>query len=215
MTARSAMTETCLEQKAHLGKFRDRFDQYARAQEPNAPPPVHPYVVTSRIRDGTTRDSGKRMKNQADQIEAEAAATLLERMIRDIYGDKGSSAVQPLQWSILRYLRKTSADRNELRWIARYLGLTRAPVARALKTLESRGYVEQAISPADNRTKTVSLTVEGREKLNEDPIKVIADRILSLPKAEKLQFIRSIRTISLNLKSAPDDSNSKDPPGGG
>lgn len=155
------------------------------------------------------------MKNQADQIEAEAAATLLERMIRDIYGDKGSSAVQPLQWSILRYLRKTSADRNELRWIARYLGLTRAPVARALKTLESRGYVEQAISPADNRTKTVSLTAEGREKLNEDPIKVIADRILSLPKAEKLQFIRSIRTISLNLKSAPDDSNSKDPPGGG
>ena len=155
------------------------------------------------------------MIKHVDQIEAEAAATLLERLIRDIYGDKGSSAIQPLQWSILRYLRKTPAERNELRWIARYLGLTRAPVARALKTLESRGYVEQTVHDADNRRKTVSLTAEGFDILHHDPIKAIADRILLLPAAEKSQFIKSIRSISLNLKSATDESNTKDPPCGG
>jgi len=141
------------------------------------------------------------MKQEVDDKRLIASVVLLERFVRDIYPTKHSSAIQPLQWSILRYLARTPADRCEVRWIAQFLGLTRAPVTRAIATLESRDLVKQQISDEDARTKTVTLTTLGVKTLAEDPIVLAAERIRILPKIDQEQFVRSVRSLALNYGS--------------
>ncbi|WP_162791963.1 MarR family winged helix-turn-helix transcriptional regulator [Pseudosulfitobacter sp. DSM 107133] len=126
-----------------------------------------------------------------------AAAVLLERMIRDTYSARHSSEIQPLQWSILRYLARTPEDQRQLRRIAPFLNLTPAPVARAITTLAQRGLVTQSVSAADSRIKTITLTNLGLEALLEDPIVDVAARIDALPDLERMNFIRSVRTLAL------------------
>lgn len=129
-----------------------------------------------------------------------ASVVLLERFVRDIYPSRQSSSVQPLQWSILRYLDRMPTDRCEVRYIAKFLGLTRAPVTRALATLATRNFVTHDISPDDARNKTFKLTELGRAQLARDPIILAAERIRTLPEDEQEQFIRAIRTIALNTE---------------
>mgnify|MGYP003676142753 CR=1 FL=1 len=141
------------------------------------------------------------MKHDIDEKRLIASVVLLERFVRDIYPAKHSTAVQPLQWSILRYLSRMPAERCEVRWIAEFLGLTRAPVTRAIATLETRDMVEQTTSGVDARTKTVSLTKFGAETLLTDPIVLAAERLCVLSKVDQEQFVKSVRSLALNSGS--------------
>jgi DNA-binding MarR family transcriptional regulator len=141
------------------------------------------------------------MKNRIDNKQLIASVVLLERFVRDIYPAKHSSAVQPLQWSILRYISRMPAERCEVRWIAQYLGITRAPVTRAIATLEARNLVCQSTSGVDARTNTVTLTDLGLATLADDPILSAADRIRGLSEVEQAQFIKSIRSLALGFES--------------
>jgi DNA-binding MarR family transcriptional regulator len=141
------------------------------------------------------------MKQEVDDKRLIASVVLLERFVQDIYPAKQSSAIQPLQWSILRYLVRTPSDRCEVRWIAQFLGLTRAPVTRAIATLEARNMVSQQVSGVDARTKTVTLTEFGIRTLVQDPILLAVERIRILPKADQELFVRSVRSLALNLVS--------------
>lgn len=132
-----------------------------------------------------------------------AAAVLLERLIRDTYTARHSSEIQPLQWSILRYLARTPEDQRQLRRIAPFLNLTPSPVARAIITLAQRGLVTQSISKADSRIKTITLTRLGLEALEQDPIVAVASRIEALPERERQDFIRSVRTLALDTAHHP------------
>ncbi|MEO1363018.1 MAG: hypothetical protein AAFU86_04485, partial [Pseudomonadota bacterium] len=64
------------------------------------------------------------MEQDVDDKKLIASIILLERFVRDIYPSRESSAIQPLQWSILRYLARMPADQCEVRFIAKFLGLT-------------------------------------------------------------------------------------------
>ena len=145
------------------------------------------------------------MKQDADNKKLIASIVLLERFVRDIYPAKQSSAIQPLQWSILRYLERVPNDRCEVRWIAQFLGITRAPVTRAVATLESRNLVSQETSGVDARTKTITLTELGIATLARDPIIDAADRIRALPDIEQAQFINSIRSLALYSGNTNDE----------
>lgn len=122
---------------------------------------------------------------------------LLERAVRQTYADRRSSAIQPLQWSILRYLYDEPQPRRQLRHLAEYLNLTRAPVARAVKTLEARKFVVQADGLADMRTKTIDLTTAGVEVLASDPMKSVARRLASLPETDRAFFRDVIEQVFL------------------
>lgn len=139
------------------------------------------------------------MQQDVDDKRLMAAIVLLERFVRDIYPEKNSSAIQPLQWSILRYLARMPDDRCEVRWIAQYLGLTRAPVTRAVATLENRNLVSQKTSREDARTNTITLTKQGIATLAKDPILGAAERIRALPLDDQTQFINSVRSLTLNF----------------
>jgi DNA-binding MarR family transcriptional regulator len=137
------------------------------------------------------------MKYEVDNKRLIASVVLMERLVRDIYPARQSSAIQPLQWSILRYISRMPVERCEVRWIAQFLGLTRAPVTRAIATLEARNLVNQKVSCVDARMKTVTLTEFGAETLLDDPIKLAAVRIRTLPDADQEQFVRAIRSLAL------------------
>tara|TARA_R110002094_G_scaffold109225_3_gene106939 strand:- start:7490 stop:7933 length:444 start_codon:yes stop_codon:yes gene_type:complete len=145
------------------------------------------------------------VKQESDVKKLIASVVLLERFVRDIYPAKHSSAIQPLQWSILRYLARMPYDRCEVRWIAQFLGLTRAPVTRAVATLEDRNFVSQETSSQDARTKTITLTDLGIATLESDPIMDAADRIRALPEIDQAQFINSVRSLALNSRGSDDE----------
>lgn len=126
-----------------------------------------------------------------------AAALLMEQIVRETYSGKRSSAIQPLQWSILRYLSEVSADATDITSIGKYVGVTTAPVSRAVTTLERRGLVTKGEHPRSRRSISVAITEKGRAALQEDPILKIAARIDLLNHNEKMRLVESLRQLML------------------
>ena len=127
-----------------------------------------------------------------------AAALLMERMVRDAYSEKHSTAIQPLQWTILRYLSATSEETRDIKSISRYVGITPAPISRAVSTLEGRQLVKRRPHPASKRSVMVTITEKGLEKLEDDPILKIANSITSLNERDRDRFVRILRQLMIN-----------------
>lgn len=130
-----------------------------------------------------------------------AAAMLLEKIVRDTYSAKSSKEIQPLQWSILRYLDRNPPQRCTMSWIKSFLGLTHAPVVRAINTLVSRELVRQEPNPNDARSNLLYLTDQGKRALELDPIAKVANRMRELPEEERTSLMRSIRSLALSPAS--------------
>ncbi len=137
------------------------------------------------------------MRQENETSSELAAAILLEKIVRDAYERKNSGEVQPLQWSILRYLRRESSERATLGRLAKFLNITHAPVSRAIKTLVKKGFVKQSPNPTDARSHFLILTENGKTALEKDPILGVAQRIQRLPAAERDALMKSIRSMAL------------------
>ena len=116
---------------------------------------------------------------------AVAAALLMERTVRQAYEDRVSTAVQPLQWAILRFLLNQPTSDARVATIAKYLGTTHAPISRAVATLIRRGFVAKSNVGGATRTAPLVLTSEGREALRRDPILSVAHKIAELPPVDR------------------------------
>ena len=128
-----------------------------------------------------------------------AAAILLEKIARDMYASKASREIQPLQWSILRYLRQSPEDRCTVARIKDFLGLTHAPVVRAVSTLAKRGLVALKSNPSDARSRIILLTDSGFRALAEDPILRVVESIRRLSEDERERFRKTIRALALDI----------------
>lgn len=124
-----------------------------------------------------------------------AVAVLLEKIVREAYENRLSSEVQPLQWSILRYLGSEQEDRCTVGWISSFLGVTHAPVVRAIQTLQKRNFVMQIANPLDARSKIVKLTDEGWQQLSNDPLLAVANRIDGLSEEDRLALMSAVRLL--------------------
>jgi len=126
-----------------------------------------------------------------------AAALLLEKLIRNVYAARLSAEIQPLQWSILRYLKTAPENRCTVGWIRSFVGLTHAPVVRAIKTLTLRGLVADRNHPQDARSRLLYLTASGLDSLRRDPILSLVRLMRELPENDRVQLKKSIRTLAL------------------
>lgn len=122
-----------------------------------------------------------------------AAAILWEQTVRDVYDERASSAVQPLQWSILRFLDASPTSDARVATIAKYLGKNHAPVSRAIGTLIKRNLIEKLGGAAAIRTSPITLTSKGRELLENDPINKLAEEMRQLAPRER-QMLEEILT---------------------
>lgn len=71
--------------------------------------------------------------------------------------------IEPASYSVLATLQNEGPAR--MTTIARHLGIGKPTLSRQLATLVSRGWVAKETDPADARAQTVSLTSEGRQRL--------------------------------------------------
>ncbi|WP_218220266.1 MarR family winged helix-turn-helix transcriptional regulator [Nesterenkonia sp. Act20] len=71
--------------------------------------------------------------------------------------------IEPASYSVLATLQQMGPQRMTA--IARHLGIGKPTLSRQLSTLEARGFVEKATDPDDGRAQMVSLTEEGRSRL--------------------------------------------------
>ncbi len=138
-----------------------------------------------------------------------AAALLIEKIVRETYASARSKDIQPLQWSILRYVGRAAEQECTVIRIAAYLGLTHAPVVRAAKTLVKRGLIDQKPNPLDARSNILSLTEMGYESLATDPILGVVDRLQRLSEGEREVFKRLIRSLSITPEQNEIGGNEK------
>ncbi len=144
----------------------------------------------------------KPLRDEFERSRAFASAVLLEKIVREAYENRRSSEVQPLQWSIMRYLGSESEGRCTIGWIASFLGLTHAPVVRAVKTLQKRDFVMYLTNPADGRSKLVKLTPTGWKHLKADPLITVAKRIERLTEEEKTALASAVKQLIANNDKA-------------
>lgn len=124
-------------------------------------------------------------------------AILLEEAVRSAYKARSSKDIQPLQWSILRYLGLTPQDGRDLASVANYAGVTPAPVSRAVQTLEARGLIEKQRSREDRRAVSIRITAKGLATLGSDPLLQIAYKLRQLPDHEVEAIGRGLRKLVL------------------
>lgn len=142
--------------------------------------------------DGVNRRQGNMATEDRSDL---AAALLMERLVREAYSDRGPGSVTPLQWAILRTIGRVAPGPCPQSWIARYVGVTAAPVSRAIRALERHGAVATGRDPDDGRQINVELTRTGREMLREDPILAIAARIRHMDPDQKVAFRSALQHL--------------------
>lgn len=139
-------------------------------------------------------------KEERDALRREfGSALLMERIVRAAYENKHSTAIQPLQWSILRYLDGASLSERDISTISRHVGLTSSPVSRAIGALERRGYLKKGPHPRSKRSVAVTLSPKGLAILQSDPILKVARLLRELPEGERGPFARVLGKLALKL----------------
>ena len=126
---------------------------------------------------------------------------LIEKLVRDIYKSRAPGEIQPLQWSILRFLERAETGQRTVGWISRYLGLTPAPVSRALNTLSKRGLVASEPNPEDARSRMIWLTPLGKRTVAQDPLLELAKKLRALPEADRLNLQAVLQTLVLDTQT--------------
>ncbi|MCH8684139.1 MarR family winged helix-turn-helix transcriptional regulator [Pedomonas mirosovicensis] len=110
-----------------------------------------------------------------------ALAVLLEQTVRLIYPERSPQAMHPGQWAALRYLARANREAATVAGLARYLGVTLAPASRAVSALIRKGFVKGEPDSRDRRIVRLSLTPEGEQLIQQDPILRLAEIIGELP----------------------------------
>lgn len=127
-----------------------------------------------------------------------AAALLIEKLAHDAYTERAPGAISRLQWAIMRCLTRGDPKEKTPTWISNFVGVTLAPVSRALHSLEARAYVTLARSVEDARQTVVALTAAGRAALEEDPLIPLAQSIARLPDEERSYLKDALQQIGVS-----------------
>lgn len=119
-------------------------------------------------------------KRSAQQI-----AALTERLGRLLGRDAHARGLRPVQWEVLRYLRRANCYSRNPAALTAYLGSTKGTVSQTLKTLEANGLVRKQVDPGDRRRYRLALTSKGSKCLREDPLHEMVEAIDKLPAATR------------------------------
>lgn len=139
-------------------------------------------------------------------VQGMAMSVLLESIIRTTYSEKSPGELLPLQWSIMRYLHGSSVQHASVSYMARFLGITHAPVSRSVATLKKRGLVKSVDSPEAPRGVALVLTQKGHIALQNDPLKRVASAIDLLPEELATCMVSAIEHLILELNELSEAS---------
>lgn len=130
---------------------------------------------------------------------ARALGVVLEQLVRSLYPERSPGSLQPLQWSILRYFSSAPEESTTVSDAARFLGVSHAPVSRAIQTLVEKTMLEKADNPEDRRGSRYVLTSVGKAKIKTDPYFALTEAMSGLTDTNAVQFEQTLRQVALNL----------------
>ena len=119
-------------------------------------------------------------------------ALLMEQMARRLHAQGYADRLFPAQWAALRYLSAAEPERRTAIDLARFQGLASGAVARTVRTLITKGYVEKAGLVGRGRAERLDLTAKGRALVKRDPLGIVADALEPLDAAERAALGRGL-----------------------
>jgi len=111
---------------------------------------------------------------------AEHIAALIERVGRLLTTEAHAEGLLPVQWEVLRYLKKANRFSQTAAALTAYLGITKGTVSQTLNALEAKGLVKKQVDTKDRRSKRLTLTAKGKKLLSRDPLAATVSAIREL-----------------------------------
>lgn len=108
------------------------------------------------------------------------------------------SQIEPAAYSVLFTLQREGPQRMTA--ISRHLGVGKPTLSRQLSTLEERGFIAKKADPADGRALVVSLTEQGRARL-ESAQKDRSERYLHMLQPWSEEEIITLSTLLQKLNT--------------
>ena len=137
---------------------------------------------------------------------AKALGIVLERLVRLLYPQRAPGSLQPLQWSILRFFTTADEQTATVSDAARYLGLSHAPVSRAVQTLLTKRMLEKVENPEDRRGSIYHLSENGRETIKSDPFFVLVEAMDTIEMDRANTFEQTMLQVVLHIALKKDKS---------
>lgn len=139
-----------------------------------------------------------------DISKTEIIAGLLERIGRMQASDGHSQGLMPVHWEALRYLERANRISRTLMSLTAYLGVTKGTLSQTLKALEGRGLITRTTDPKDKRSKRLALTAQGRELLQQDPLRDWRDAMSQLSEAAQDELHDLLSSVLQSLLTGRD-----------
>lgn len=138
-------------------------------------------------------------KSEYSDDRARALGIVLEQLVRSLYPERSPGSLQPLQWSILRYFSTAAPENSTVSDAARFLGLSHAPVSRAIQTLVDKKMLEKVDNPEDRRGSRYVLSQVGKTTVDSDPYFALTHAMSGLSETRVVQFEQTLRQVALNI----------------
>ncbi|MDE9620526.1 MarR family winged helix-turn-helix transcriptional regulator [Citrobacter portucalensis] len=112
-------------------------------------------------------------------------------------------------WTVLMQLYQLG-DNVSVSELAQMQGIELPPLMRTLSQLEKQGYLLRSISPYDKRIRLLTLTAQGRLRLEElnRVIETYQHRVTcTIPEAELASFSATLNQLACNLRTIREEDN--------
>ena len=112
-------------------------------------------------------------------------------------------------WTVLMQLHQLG-DNVSVSELAEVQGIELPPLMRTLTQLEKQGYLLRSTSPYDKRIRLLTLTAEGRLRLEElnRVIETYQQRVTeTIPEAQLAAFSATLNQIACNLRTIREEDN--------
>jgi len=138
-------------------------------------------------------------------VAEDKTSELIERIFWSTY--RGAQySLNPAQWAALRFFSEHRAGAKTSSEFAKYHQTTRGTANQTVLALIRKGYLARDTSPADHRSKCVSVTREGRELLKRDPIRPLLSAIEGLDPTERRRLENQLAALYDHLRSLQQDA---------
>ncbi len=112
-------------------------------------------------------------------------------------------------WTVLMQLYQLG-DNVSVSELAQIQGIELPPLMRTLAVLEKQGYLLRSTSPYDKRIRLLTLTAQGRSRLEElnRVIETYQHRVTcTIPEAELASFSATLNQLACNLRTIREEDN--------
>ena len=130
-----------------------------------------------------------------EEFSPDGITALFEQAARLVHGQGFSGGLTPAQWAALRYFDEAPPFNRTMASLARFHGMTLAPVTRTVRTLMDKGYVERRPNPKSRRADLIIVNEEGKKVLETDPRSCLVEIIGNVSLEDRGALVRAMRII--------------------